>query len=148
MSPAPTSRFDQPFTLQEATAFEPGTITAEIARLQNSLQHLEETQTILKEHTATDPDPELIEALRDNNVVMCVRLFRVSRASQTERVSILRKALEMKGVVSASNPHYDLAPQATPSPSTAIPASAGTVPSAQTNSSHNDSIDEDGGVFL
>lgn len=94
-------RFEQPFTLQEALQFEPGTITsgqylpklehsqnlgskiffgilfclldlyAEIARLQNSLQHLGETQSVIEEHVASDPDPDLLEALSDNRVVMC-----------------------------------------------------------------------------
>jgi len=44
----------------------------EIARLQNSLQHLTSTQSVLEEHLATDPDPDLIQALEENRVVMYV----------------------------------------------------------------------------
>lgn len=90
----PDTRHDHPFSLQEAMQFEPGTITTgesfsdplsvkaifisypveltEIARLQNSLQHLTSTQSILEEHVATDPDPDLIQALEENRVVMYV----------------------------------------------------------------------------
>jgi len=92
-------RYNHPFSLQEAVQFEPGTITSEIARLQNSLQHLASTQSSLEQHLAADPDPDLIQALEENRVVI---------ASQTERIGILRQALDKQGIVSASNAHYDL----------------------------------------
>lgn len=87
-------QFEQPFSIDEAVHFEPGTITAgqylcyllllrslryyleriEIARLQNSIAHLEATQTQLEQHIATDPDPDFVEALGDNRITLCVHL--------------------------------------------------------------------------
>jgi hypothetical protein len=48
--------------------------SAEIARLQNSLQHLKRTQLELREHvtTSSPPDPEFIEAIAENQDVMFV----------------------------------------------------------------------------
>jgi hypothetical protein len=48
---------------------------AEIARLQNSLQHLRATQDMLRETLKTDDDPELASALEENDVVMFVLLL-------------------------------------------------------------------------
>ncbi|KAF8333611.1 uncharacterized protein EI90DRAFT_2971089 [Cantharellus anzutake] len=95
-----TPQFSHPFTLEEAMQFEVGLITGEIARLENSLQHLFTTQEQLEEAIGweTEPDPDLLGALQDNRVVI---------ASQTERIGILRVALERKGLASANNPHYD-----------------------------------------
>lgn len=44
----------------------------EIARLQNSLQHLRRTQHELQIATDTDYDPEIAKALEENNEVMSV----------------------------------------------------------------------------
>ena len=44
----------------------------EIARLQNSLQHLKDTQKQLEEFLAEASDKDLEDALRDNQDVMCV----------------------------------------------------------------------------
>ena len=43
--------------------------STEIARLQNSLKHLKETQDELRPYT---DDPELAQALRENEAVMSV----------------------------------------------------------------------------
>ena len=88
----------QPFSLSDALKFDPATITegsvltcyqiaayrtiahlppcptcstppAEITRLQNSLQHLRRTQDELRPHS---DDPELSQALRENEAVMFV----------------------------------------------------------------------------
>jgi len=59
----------QPFSFSEALQLDPGTITEEIARLQNSLKHLKETQDELRPLT---DDPELAQALRENEAVMSV----------------------------------------------------------------------------
>jgi hypothetical protein len=62
------------------------------------------------------PDPDLIQALEENRVVMYVgnlSLILSSNkpmvsSSQTERIGILRQALDKHGIVLASNAHYDL----------------------------------------
>ena len=45
---------------------------AEIARLQNSLQHLQETQNQLRQHIqeSDQPDPDFLEAIQENDTVM------------------------------------------------------------------------------
>jgi len=85
----------QPFSLSDALKFDPATITEEIARLQNSLQHLKRTQDELRPYS---DDPELLQALQENEAVI---------ASQAERISMLNIALNEKGVV-ASSTHYEL----------------------------------------
>ncbi|KAF7332056.1 hypothetical protein MKEN_00086100 [Mycena kentingensis (nom. inval.)] len=77
-------RYPQPFTLAEASLLDVQTITEEIARLQNSVQRLDETQKILEQSIASDPDPELSKAFTENQTVI---------ASQTERIGILKLAL-------------------------------------------------------
>jgi hypothetical protein len=89
----------QPFSFSDALKFDPATITEgsaftsllfgccladsmdqcplfadlspflEISRLQNSLQHLKRTQNELSPHSG---DPELAQALRENEAVMSV----------------------------------------------------------------------------
>ncbi|EPQ59464.1 hypothetical protein GLOTRDRAFT_34638 [Gloeophyllum trabeum ATCC 11539] len=95
-------RHPQPFTLTEATQLEVPIITEEIARLQNSLSHLQRTQDELKEHiTATEAgDTVLEEAYTDNSRVI---------ASQQERIAILKMALSNKGIPYSS--HYDIGSQ-------------------------------------
>ncbi|KAF7292408.1 hypothetical protein HMN09_01224900 [Mycena chlorophos] len=102
-------KYAQPFTLTEARLLDVQTIAEEIARLQNSLQHLHDTQTMLKEAMESDPDPELTKALEENRTVIC-------SGSQTERIAILKLALSDKGVIMSE--HYDppknTGPAATP----------------------------------
>ncbi|KAI0003093.1 hypothetical protein BJV74DRAFT_764947 [Russula compacta] len=85
----------QPFSFSDALKFDPATITEEITRLQNSLQHLKHTQDELSAHS---DDPELAQALRENEAVI---------ASQEERINMLNLALIEKGVL-ASSGHYEL----------------------------------------
>jgi len=87
----------QPFSLSEAVQLDVAVLTEEIARLQNSLQHLKRTQEQLEEATASDPDPEFTKAIEENSLVI---------GSQEERINILKMALAEKGVVAGS--HYDL----------------------------------------
>ncbi|KAK7470532.1 hypothetical protein VKT23_001957 [Stygiomarasmius scandens] len=109
-----TPRYAQPFTLSEAIALDVSTITEEIARLQNSLKHLNETQEFLKEAIGAEStdtvDPELTQAYEENQVVI---------GSQEERISILKLALTEKGV--STGTHYELAqarePAKNPQPS-------------------------------
>ncbi|KAI0732931.1 hypothetical protein C8Q72DRAFT_73158 [Fomitopsis betulina] len=116
-------KFAQPFTLQEAVALDVSVLTEEIARLQNSLQHLRKTQNELQLATDTDHDPELLNALEENNEVI---------GSQEERISILRMALSQKGIPMSS--HYDLSQPSQPARDgaqlarTAIPSSASLQP--------------------
>ncbi|TFK55974.1 hypothetical protein OE88DRAFT_1722924 [Heliocybe sulcata] len=110
-------RHPQPFTLAEATHLEvpvltegsvqssrcltrsSETVLTEIARLQNSLNHLERTQDELKENMtgSNEEDSVLEEAYMDNSKVI---------ASQKERVTILKMALSNKGIPYSS--HYDV----------------------------------------
>jgi len=98
-------RYAQPFTLAEARLLDVQTITEEIARLQNSLQRLHETQKMLREHvTSIQPgeevDQEITKAIEENETVI---------GSQSERISILKMALaDTMGIVAGS--HYDIAP--------------------------------------
>ncbi|TFY79867.1 hypothetical protein EWM64_g4143 [Hericium alpestre] len=92
-------RHAQPFTLTEAVLLPLDTITDEIARLENSLKHLRETQEELKQNVEglDAPDPEFCQAFEENENVI---------GSQEERITILEMALEQKGIVSARSAHY------------------------------------------
>ncbi|KAG6873759.1 hypothetical protein C0995_011578 [Termitomyces sp. Mi166 len=94
-------RYAQPFTLAEAIKLDVAVITEEITRLQNSLQHLKQTQTTLREYINEEPshdvDPEITKALEENKTVI---------GSQEERIFILKLALSEKGVHYGS--HYDI----------------------------------------
>ncbi|KAF7352704.1 hypothetical protein MVEN_01236400 [Mycena venus] len=112
-------RYPQPFSLTEAKLLDVETITEEIARLQNSLHRLNETQDMLREHVASmqqgeEVDPEITKAIEENETVI---------GSQSERISMLKMALLDKGIVAGS--HYDLAsppPRVVAEPAAARPA--------------------------
>ncbi|KAF9485273.1 hypothetical protein BDN70DRAFT_796013 [Pholiota conissans] len=97
-----TPRFVQPFSLAEAINLDVTVITEEIARLQNSLMHLKETQRILQADLgeSEEVDPEVVKAFEENKLVI---------DSQEERISILNMALIEKGIVFSS--HYEITPQ-------------------------------------
>jgi len=118
----------QPFSLSDALKFDPATITEEIARLQNSLQHLKRTQDELRPYS---DDPELLQALQENEAVI---------ASQAERISMLNIALNEKGVV-ASGTHYEL----TQTPTAVSQQPPAPAPDAVIDDSNEDN---DGGVML
>jgi len=86
----------QPFSLSDALKFDLATITEEIARLENSLQHLRRTQDELRSYS-DDHDPELSQVLLENEEVI---------ASQEERINMLNIALNEKGVSTAGG-HYE-----------------------------------------
>ena len=90
-----TPRYAQPFTMEQIMLLDVPIITegrdwyvlvlalsreplilsdhpAEIARLQNSVKHLNETQEQLRDATQHTPDPEFIQALEENTIVMWV----------------------------------------------------------------------------
>lgn len=92
-------RYKQPFTLEQAISFDLPVITAEIQRLQTSLERLRSTQEQLGEEIQRVPSPTLSEAFQENVSVI---------GSQEERISILRLALDHKGAIARNNPHYDL----------------------------------------
>ncbi|KAI0045309.1 hypothetical protein FA95DRAFT_1561263 [Auriscalpium vulgare] len=123
-------RYSQPFTLEEVMKLDVPIITDEIARLQNSLQHLRKTQNELREYVqgeAAQSDPDLIQAFEENDSTI---------ASQEERISMLNLALVDKGIIGPSG-HYELH-QAPSAPHPAGPVFAST----------EDAMDEDGGVIL
>ncbi|KZT36822.1 hypothetical protein SISSUDRAFT_1023661 [Sistotremastrum suecicum HHB10207 ss-3] len=121
-----TPRHKQPFTFEEALSLDVSTITAEIARLQNSLALLNDTQTELQSHLTTDPpDKDLVEAFQENKAII---------DSQNERILMLRLALQSKGGVLASNPHY------------ALPADP--PPESTRSQTEPEGFDEDGGITL
>jgi len=132
-------RFAQPFTLTEAIQFDVSLITEEIARLQNSLQLLRQTQELLREHAATEPevDVEISKAIEENEVVI---------GSQEERIGILKMALSEKGIIAGS--HYDLAAISDGAQSTGQVRTATT--HAPTNGSESVDVDADGedGIHL
>ncbi|KAG6890553.1 hypothetical protein C0992_000813 [Termitomyces sp. T32_za158] len=108
---------------------------AEISRLQNSLQHLKQTQTTLQEYIdeahSQDVDPEITKALEENRTVI---------GSQEERILILRLALSEKGVHYGS--HYD-SQSGVPIAKTSQPSTAlHSVPTATS------SEDDDSGIHL
>ncbi|KAJ7276497.1 hypothetical protein B0H12DRAFT_1085700 [Mycena haematopus] len=117
-------RYPQPFSLGEAKLLDVETITEEIARLQNSLQRLGETQSMLREHVAAmqpseEVDPEITKAIEENETVI---------GSQSERISMLKMALLDKGIVAGS--HYDIAlppPRVVAAPTATRPAEDGGV---------------------
>ncbi|KAI0036820.1 hypothetical protein K488DRAFT_28159, partial [Vararia minispora EC-137] len=98
-----TPRYAQPFTLTEAIALDTTVITDEIARLQNSLKHLEETQELLRQHISeiAECDMDVEAAARENEETMFVRPV----GSQKERIAMLKLALIEKGVILPSS-HY------------------------------------------
>ncbi|KAH7921828.1 hypothetical protein BV22DRAFT_974613, partial [Leucogyrophana mollusca] len=85
-------RYPQPFSLEEAILFDPAVTSDEIARLQNSMAHLERTQDELKEYLASlaspSEDPEVAQALKENDTTI---------ASQDERIFMLKLALTHHG---------------------------------------------------
>ncbi|KZS97969.1 hypothetical protein SISNIDRAFT_436715 [Sistotremastrum niveocremeum HHB9708] len=128
-----TPRHKQPFTFEEALSLDVSTITAEIARLQNSLALLNDTQTELQSHLTTDPpDKDLVEAFQENKAIISNPVQ--PSDSQNERILMLRLALQSKGGVLASNPHY------------ALPADP--PPESTRSQTEPEGFDEDGGITL
>ncbi|KAK8854606.1 hypothetical protein IAR55_003345 [Kwoniella newhampshirensis] len=88
-----TPKHPQPFTLEEAMQLEVETLTTEINRLTNSIQHLSRTQDELtsylrSEEGRSDPDTtEVEQAVEENEEVI---------ASQSERISLITIALRNK----------------------------------------------------
>ncbi|GAA5942465.1 hypothetical protein JCM1841_005773 [Sporobolomyces salmonicolor] len=100
-----TPRYDQPVTLRELDELEPEILSAEIARLQNSIAHLrrsnDELRAFLKDDEAVDPETrrEFEDCIVENEETLL---------RQTERIEMLRLTLQAKVGVDAANPHYAL----------------------------------------
>ncbi|KWU42165.1 hypothetical protein RHOSPDRAFT_5488, partial [Rhodotorula sp. JG-1b] len=120
-------RHAQPVTLAQLRQLEPELLTGEIARLENSLQHLEasnvelrawagiessagkpEDGTTTTTTTTTDDDEQLDEGSK-REFAEAVRENEETIASQRERLTMIRLALEEKVGVDAANPHYERA---------------------------------------
>lgn len=128
-------RYQQPFTLAEATALDVPVISEEISRLQNSLKYLRETQEALKAVLAETTDAEIAEAFEENEIVI---------GSQEERITILKMAMTEKGIISGS--HYDPTTVSQPSITQPNPSHTTTTSSSSIDTALND-VDEDG-VYL
>lgn len=61
-----TPQYAQPFTIEQARQLDVSTITQEITRLENSLNHLEETQAALRAALEDGHDQDLANALAEN----------------------------------------------------------------------------------
>ncbi|ORX38319.1 hypothetical protein BD324DRAFT_649694 [Kockovaella imperatae] len=137
---------EHPFTLEEAILMEIDILAAEIARLQNSIKHLqstqEEIQTFISEDPENDDDGELSKALRENEDVI---------ASQTERITLIKVALLNK-VGEGGIKHYGLelptkSPPTAPAESAEARGNYHQEPS-QTEAETTDNLEADGGLFL
>jgi len=131
-----TPRYPQPFTLAEAIRLDASVIYEEITRLNNSIEHLKRSQIELREAVASDPDPELDKAIKENNFVI---------GSQEERVSILKMALVEKGITISL--HFD------GDSGEAVERSSTHAPAQQRNPTQDDhntihGVDDDGGIDL
>ncbi|KDE06858.1 hypothetical protein MVLG_02894 [Microbotryum lychnidis-dioicae p1A1 Lamole] len=110
-----TPTYSHPFTLSQAIQLEPALITQEITRLQHSIQHLERSNSELSQYLEEEGPEEAFElSIKENELTMQV-LIRVpsleleNSATQKERISILRHALQEQIGVDRSNGHYELA---------------------------------------
>lgn len=117
-------RYPQPFSLSQAIALDPAvawdgltleitssrlslTVLTEIARLRNSLLHLRRSQNELQEYLrelTSEGDLEVSQAVKENEITMHVSvgrpflpMLRVFRASQDERIFMLKLALTHHG---------------------------------------------------
>lgn len=80
----------------EVETWDVPTITEEIARLQNSMMHLDETQKILAEQMVAEPDDAEWKVAHDENVETI--------SSQNRRIEMMKQVLEGKGIM--YNAHY------------------------------------------
>ncbi|KAK4046704.1 hypothetical protein OIV83_005907 [Microbotryomycetes sp. JL201] len=99
-----TPRHEQPVTFETLRQLEPELLTAEVGRLQNSIQHLERSNAELEEFAATEDDDD---DRRELQLAVTENLQTI--ASQKERLVMIRLALQDKLGVDAGNAHYDLA---------------------------------------
>ncbi|TKA56711.1 hypothetical protein B0A53_01906 [Rhodotorula sp. CCFEE 5036] len=144
-----TPRHAQPVTLAQLRQLEPELLTGEIARLENSIQHLEASNVELRvwagissagkpdDGTATtaaavDDDDEQLDEDSKREFAEAVRENEETVASQRERLTMIRLALEEKIGVDAANPHYERATaaeaQASSTPNEAAAARNGQAP--------------------
>ncbi|GAA5860657.1 hypothetical protein JCM3774_006242 [Rhodotorula dairenensis] len=111
-----TPRHAQPVTLAQLRQLEPELLTGEIARLENSMQHLEASNAELRLWgglSPVDDDDRTSAAAEDfdedskRDFAEAVKENEETIASQRERLTMIRLALEEKIGVDATNPHYE-----------------------------------------
>ncbi|KAG8885866.1 hypothetical protein FRB97_009028 [Tulasnella sp. 331] len=138
----------QPFSMNVAIELSIPEITGEIARLQLSLERLGDTQMQLSECLSgpDSGDVDLIAAFDENKATMSVdtttdvkpvdplKNFVPNRASQEERIQMLRVALERKGATAVNNAHY-------------TPVAAASIVSTGSTAAP-EPAEEEGGVYL
>ncbi|EJU06031.1 hypothetical protein DACRYDRAFT_60557, partial [Dacryopinax primogenitus] len=95
MSPPLKLEHPHPFTLEQASLLPFATLTAEIARVQNSIVHLQRSQVVLREALEGERDEVLEQAVEENERAI---------SAQEERIMLLHRAIEEKG--GAGNGHY------------------------------------------
>ncbi|BGP50034.1 hypothetical protein JCM10450v2_005942 [Rhodotorula kratochvilovae] len=111
--PAFTPAHNQPVTLAQLRLLEPELLSNEIARLQNSIAHLERSNDELRafvrgEGEEEDGDEGLDDETK-RELEDTVRENEETVARQQERITMIRLALEEQVGVDARNPHYALA---------------------------------------
>ncbi|WVW85392.1 hypothetical protein I302_107430 [Kwoniella bestiolae CBS 10118] len=101
-----TPRHSQPFSLEEAMGLEVETLVNEIKRLENSIKHLQRTQSDLRSYLDSeegkedeDGDGEIEKAYRENEDTI---------SSQSERITLIKLALINKLGSDARLEHYGL----------------------------------------
>ncbi|KAH8830443.1 hypothetical protein DL96DRAFT_1592914 [Flagelloscypha sp. PMI_526] len=126
-------KHSHPFSISEALTFDTPVIAEEIARLENSLQLLKETQLMLNEdiESSTSPDPDVILAFEENKIVI---------ESQEERIRMLEIALQDRGLRSG---HYT-----STSPDTHKPAVSATTETVGVRESEPMSEEDNEGLHL
>ncbi|ORY76863.1 hypothetical protein BCR35DRAFT_292372 [Leucosporidium creatinivorum] len=143
---------DQPVTLAALKELEPEILTAEVARLQNSIKHLERSNEELKTFCSEADDEDLDDDSR-REFEQSVKENEETIASQKERMVMLRLALESQLGVDATNSHYTIAGADSATPSTATleaPTStaATPTPSAPNGITELEGGEEEGGLYL
>ncbi|BGP01788.1 hypothetical protein RTG_01780 [Rhodotorula toruloides ATCC 204091] len=106
-------RHAQPVTLAQLRLIEADSLVPEIARLENSIAHLDRSNQELRdavreEQAGTDGVDE--DAVREFEAA--IQENEETIAAQHERITMIRLALEEKIGVDAANPHYQPASQA------------------------------------
>ncbi|GAA5910507.1 hypothetical protein JCM5296_003681 [Sporobolomyces johnsonii] len=118
-----TPRYDQPVTLRDLSQLEPELLSAEIARLQNSIAHLRRSNDELRAFLQQEGDDEGLDQETRKEFEDCVGENEETILRQTERIEMLRLALEAQVGVSAANPHYDALSSSSSAPRPPAPSS-------------------------
>ncbi|WWD02168.1 hypothetical protein V865_000206 [Kwoniella europaea PYCC6329] len=127
----------QPFSLEEAMGLEVETLVNEIKRLENSIKHLQRTQSDLKSYLDSeegkedeDGDGEIGKAYKENEDTI---------SSQSERITLIKLALINKLGSDARLEHYGLSIDQPKSQSIGAGHLSQPPPQPQTTNHRNDS---------